>query len=250
MISVLIDLLELWAGYIGIRLMDLVVAKFDGCDDPCDIVKDFILSLNFDMSVDRPIYELATHCDSWIVEVDSQLGSTITYKAMTIFGKIELVAWEDMQGRDDFRHGHTRNYRCLCDLVVAEVIEVPTDGSGKPVGWTLSGIGGHRNNEEEEHHTKISDMDKLILEHMEVTREKFTKQRKALERMSAKFTEMKAGDETCNDLNVMVLANTQEEPQVEEISEFLEQAQQIELHGSLHDGLTYMDNQFMQGRIE
>ncbi|MCD7471506.1 hypothetical protein HAX54_011985 [Datura stramonium] len=73
----------------------------------------------------------------------------------------------------------------------------------------------YKNNEEEEHHAQISDMEKLILEHMEVMREQLTEQGKAAKRMSAKLTEMMVETATCNDLKVMILANTQEEPQVE-----------------------------------
>ncbi|MCD7465258.1 hypothetical protein HAX54_000924 [Datura stramonium] len=81
------------------------------------------------------------------------------------------------------------------------------------------------NNEEEEHHAQISDKVKLIQEHREVMREQYTEQRKALERMSAMLTEMKSDAETCNDFQVTVLVNTQEEPQMEEMSEFLKQSQ-------------------------
>ncbi|MCD7456535.1 hypothetical protein HAX54_032089 [Datura stramonium] len=38
----------------------------------------------------------------------------------------------------------------------------------------------YKNNEEEEHHAQMSDMEKLILEHMEETREKLTRTRKSL----------------------------------------------------------------------
>ncbi|MCD9640788.1 hypothetical protein HAX54_026436 [Datura stramonium] len=41
--------------------------------------------------------------------------------------------------------------------------------------------------------------------------------------MSATLMEMQTEIETCNDLQVTVLANTQEEPQIEEKSEFLEE---------------------------
>ncbi|MCE2054989.1 hypothetical protein HAX54_041754 [Datura stramonium] len=71
------------------------------------------------------------------------------------------------------------------------------------------------NNEEEEHHAQASNMEKMILEHMEVLREQLTEQGGALKRLSAKLTEMMAKTTTCNDLQVKVLANTQEEPQVE-----------------------------------
>ncbi|MCD7467641.1 hypothetical protein HAX54_005190, partial [Datura stramonium] len=73
----------------------------------------------------------------------------------------------------------------------------------------------HGNNEEEEHHAPMRNMEKLIQEHMEVMREQLTEQGGALKRLSSKLTEMMAETTTCNDLQVTVLANTQEEPQVE-----------------------------------
>ncbi|MCE0482044.1 hypothetical protein HAX54_040378 [Datura stramonium] len=82
----------------------------------------------------------------------------------------------------------------------------------------------YKKNEEEEHHAQISDMVKPVLEQMEVMREQYIKQEKAINRMSAKLTEVKAEIGTCKDLQVTLLANTQKEPQVEEKSEFLEQA--------------------------
>ncbi|MCD7471560.1 hypothetical protein HAX54_012057 [Datura stramonium] len=71
------------------------------------------------------------------------------------------------------------------------------------------------NNEEEEHHAKISHMEKLTLEHTEVMRVQLTNQGKDLKGMSSKFTEMMAEAAACNDSQVTVLANTQEEPHME-----------------------------------
>ncbi|MCD9646953.1 hypothetical protein HAX54_037210, partial [Datura stramonium] len=71
------------------------------------------------------------------------------------------------------------------------------------------------NNAEEEHHAQTSNMEKKILKHMEVMREKLTKQGGALKRLSAKLKEMMVEITTYNDLQVTVLVNTQEEPQVE-----------------------------------
>ncbi|MCD7472246.1 hypothetical protein HAX54_013273 [Datura stramonium] len=45
------------------------------------------------------------------------------------------------------------------------------------------------NNEDEEHHAQISNMEKLILEHMEVMREYLTEQGGALKRMCTKVTD-------------------------------------------------------------
>ncbi|MCE3216262.1 hypothetical protein HAX54_005768 [Datura stramonium] len=104
--------------------------------------------------------------------------------------------------------------------------------------------------EEKEHHAQITDMVKQVLEQIEVMRTQYMKQEKIIERMSFKLTEMKVEAETCNDLQVMVLANTQDEPQLEEKIEFVEQAQQIKFHEFLCDGLMYMANQFMEWRIE
>ncbi|MCD9638498.1 hypothetical protein HAX54_022498, partial [Datura stramonium] len=85
------------------------------------------------------------------------------------------------------------------------------------------------NNEEEEHYAQMSNMEKLILEHMKVMRE----QLKALKGMSFKLTEMMAKAATCNDLQVMVLANTQEEPHTEGR---IEVRQEIERFGlSIHN---------------
>ncbi|MCD7461795.1 hypothetical protein HAX54_047129 [Datura stramonium] len=85
--------------------------------------------------------------------------------------------------------------------------------SGKLIFW---GFGhGEWNNEEEEHHVQTSNMEKMILEHMEVMREQLTEQGGALKRLSAKLTEMMVETTTCNNLQVTVLANTQEAPQGE-----------------------------------
>ncbi|MCD9645717.1 hypothetical protein HAX54_034854, partial [Datura stramonium] len=58
------------------------------------------------------------------------------------------------------------------------------------------------NNEEEEHHAPISNMEKMILEHIEVTREQLTKQGGALRMMSSKLTEIMADTTTFNDSQV------------------------------------------------
>ncbi|MCD9642608.1 hypothetical protein HAX54_029491 [Datura stramonium] len=50
---------------------------------------------------------------------------------------------------------------------------------------------------------------------MKVMREQLTELGGALKRMNTKLTEMMAETTTCNDLKVTVLANYQEEPQVE-----------------------------------
>ncbi|MCE0482360.1 hypothetical protein HAX54_041047 [Datura stramonium] len=82
-----------------------------------------------------------------------------------------------------------------------------------------------RNNEEKdlEYHAQISDMAKQVLEQMEVMREQYAEQGNAIKRMSAKLMEMKVEAETCNDSQVTVLANIQEEPQTEEKSDFLDE---------------------------
>ncbi|MCE3050368.1 hypothetical protein HAX54_047062 [Datura stramonium] len=84
-------------------------------------------------------------------------------------------------------------------------------------------------NEEEEHYAPMSTMEKLILEHMEVMREQFTKQRGALKRMSAKLTEMMDETTTCYDLQLIVLTNTQEKPQADGR---IEPRQEIDSFGS------------------
>ncbi|MCD9646529.1 hypothetical protein HAX54_036417 [Datura stramonium] len=58
----------------------------------------------------------------------------------------------------------------------------------------------YKNNEEEEHHAQMSDMEKMILEHMEVMREQLTAQGKSLKGTNAKLTEMMADAAPCNDL--------------------------------------------------
>ncbi|MCE5165732.1 hypothetical protein HAX54_011941, partial [Datura stramonium] len=85
----------------------------------------------------------------------------------------------------------------------------------------------------EEHHAQMSNMEKLILEHMEVRRESLIEQGKALKRMSVKLTEMIAEAATCNDLQVTVLANTQEKPQVEGKIELRQEMHQFGT--SIHD---------------
>ncbi|MCE3049570.1 hypothetical protein HAX54_045181 [Datura stramonium] len=74
----------------------------------------------------------------------------------------------------------------------------------------------YRNNEEEEHDAQIRNMEKLILEYMDVMREQLMEQGGALKRMSEKLKEMMANTTTYNDFQVMVLANIEEEPPGEE----------------------------------
>ncbi|MCD7455728.1 hypothetical protein HAX54_029299, partial [Datura stramonium] len=82
------------------------------------------------------------------------------------------------------------------------------------------------NNKDEEHHAHTSNLEKMILEHIKVMREQLTERGGALKRMSVKLTEMMAETMTFRDLQVTVLANTQEEPQgeekklIQEISQF------------------------------
>ncbi|MCD7447155.1 hypothetical protein HAX54_024735 [Datura stramonium] len=94
-------------------------------------------------------------------------------------------------------------------------------------------------NEEDEHYAQISDMEKLILEHMEVMREQLIEQGKALKRMSVKLTEMMVEVATCNDLQVTVLANTLEEPQVEGRIELRQEINQF--GSSIHDLQTLLN---------
>ncbi|MCE3050761.1 hypothetical protein HAX54_048042, partial [Datura stramonium] len=57
------------------------------------------------------------------------------------------------------------------------------------------------NNEEEKHHAQMNDIEKLILEHMEVMREQLTEQGKALKMMSVKLTEMMTETTTRNNFH-------------------------------------------------
>ncbi|MCD9639199.1 hypothetical protein HAX54_023577, partial [Datura stramonium] len=50
---------------------------------------------------------------------------------------------------------------------------------------------------------------------MEVMREQLTEQEKALKRMSAMLIELMVEAATCNNLQVTILANTKEEPEME-----------------------------------
>ncbi|MCD9559156.1 hypothetical protein HAX54_016977, partial [Datura stramonium] len=83
------------------------------------------------------------------------------------------------------------------------------------------------NNEEEEHHAQRSNKEKLVLEHMEVMREQLTKEGGTLKRVS--LIEMMAEASNFNDLQVLVLANTQGELHVEGI---IEVRQEIDQFGS------------------
>ncbi|MCD7462994.1 hypothetical protein HAX54_049759 [Datura stramonium] len=64
-------------------------------------------------------------------------------------------------------------------------------------------------------------------------REQLTEQGGALQRLSAKLTKMMVETITCNDLQVTVLANTQEEPQVERRIELRKEMDQFGL--SIHE---------------
>ncbi|MCD7458098.1 hypothetical protein HAX54_037145, partial [Datura stramonium] len=81
--------------------------------------------------------------------------------------------------------------------------------------------------EEAEHHAQINNMEKLILEHMEVMRENLTIHGGDLKRMSTKLTEMMAKTTTCIDLHFTILVNTQEEPQVEGRIESIQEIDQF-----------------------
>ncbi|MCE0482423.1 hypothetical protein HAX54_041204 [Datura stramonium] len=68
---------------------------------------------------------------------------------------------------------------------------------------------------------------------MEVMREQLSGQGGALKRMSAKLTEIMAETTTCNNFQVTVLANTQEEPHVEGRIELRQEMYQF--GSSIHD---------------
>ncbi|XP_059301804.1 guanylate kinase 2-like [Lycium ferocissimum] len=107
------------------------------------------------------------------------------------------------------------------------------------------------------HSDMMKQIGEQIMEHDALMREQNAEMWKAIERIRAKLTEMQAEAETCNNLQVIGLANTQDEPQTEEESEFpqvdsfeeaeivsqswlTEQVQQMKFHGFLRDGLTNM----------
>ncbi|XP_059306521.1 uncharacterized protein LOC132057964 [Lycium ferocissimum] len=76
--------------------------------------------------------------------------------------------------------------------------------------------------EDAESLAQVRDMMKQIVEHNTLVREQTAELGKAIERIHVKLTEMQAESETCNNLQVTGLANTQDEPQIEEKSEFLQ----------------------------
>ena len=126
----------------------------------------------------------------------------------------------------------------------------------------------NRSNEVEDAESlaRLTDMMKKIVEQDTLIREQNAELEKTMERIRAKLTEMQVESETYN-LQVTGLANTQDEPQTEEESEFIqgdnfekakivsqswltEQAQEMKFHGFLRDGLTNMATQLIEGRTE
>ncbi|MCD7464817.1 hypothetical protein HAX54_053451 [Datura stramonium] len=69
----------------------------------------------------------------------------------------------------------------------------------------------------------MTDMEKLILEHMEVMREQLTRQRKSLERVRAKLTEMMAEAALSNE---KVEASEAQLQSVADISQFMKQEEE------------------------
>ncbi|MCD7461846.1 hypothetical protein HAX54_047235 [Datura stramonium] len=102
--------------------------------------------------------------------------------------------------------------RIAIEMVVLTLTSIPTPYYDSHVVCDV-----HKSNdvEDTEHDAQLIEMIKKIHEQQVELKE-------AMERMRSKFMEMQVEVENCNDLQVMVFANTQDESQIKEEKKFLQ----------------------------